>query len=189
MRAPQALSSRGVEPEKPESRLSKGRVSTGSLSIRPARGSDLDAIEALEERSFATDRLTRRSLRRHIRAQRRLLVAEDVAGLAGYALVFSRKGSSVARLYSIAVDRRMHGRGVGRALLGACEALAIKSGLRILRLEVRADNRRAIVLYERWGYRCFGRYEDYYTDGAPALRFEKVVDPRPRKQKSPNIDK
>ncbi len=44
----------------------------------------------------------------------------------------------------------------------------------LMRLEVRSRNRRAIALYERQGYRRFGRIEDYYEDGATALRYEKL---------------
>jgi [ribosomal protein S18]-alanine N-acetyltransferase len=146
-------------------------------SIRLAQDSDLDAIEALEKASFATDRLSRRSLRGHIRAQRGLLVVEDAHSLLGYALIFLRQNGKAARLYSIAVDRRARGRGVGRALLKACETLAEREGREVLRLEVRVGNRRAIALYTRLGYRRFGVYEAYYADGASALRFEKVLRP------------
>jgi ribosomal protein S18 acetylase RimI-like enzyme len=146
-------------------------------AIRLARESDLDAIDDLENASFATDRLSRRSLRRHIQARRGLLVAEDAKGVLGYALVFSRKNGRVARLYSIAVDRRARGQGVGRALLMACEASAAQEGREVLRLEVRLGNRRAIALYRGLGYRRFGAYEDYYADGATALRFEKLLRP------------
>ena len=38
---------------------------------------------------------------------------------------------------------------------------------------MRADNARAIALYERSGYRLFGQVPGYYEDGAMALRFEK----------------
>jgi [ribosomal protein S18]-alanine N-acetyltransferase len=146
-------------------------------ATRLARESDLDAVEALEKASFATDRLSRRSLRSHIRGQRGLFVAEDAEGLLGYALVFLRRNGRLARLYSIAVDRRARGQGVGRALLSACEALAEREGREALRLEVRLGNRRAIALYRRLGYRRFGAYEGYYADGATALRFEKLLRP------------
>ncbi len=44
-----------------------------SLAIRPARVSDLDAIEALERAAFIGDRLSRRSLKNFIRAGDRLI--------------------------------------------------------------------------------------------------------------------
>jgi ribosomal protein S18 acetylase RimI-like enzyme len=44
-----------------------------------------------------------------------------------------------------------------------------------MRLEVNERNRRAIRLYEKAGYHRFGRYDAYYEDGAPALRYEKPL--------------
>jgi ribosomal protein S18 acetylase RimI-like enzyme len=59
--------------------------------------------------------------------------------------------------------------------MAACERAARKRGCETLRLEVRADNAGAIGLYEKLGYERFGRYENYYEDGAPALRFDKPL--------------
>jgi ribosomal protein S18 acetylase RimI-like enzyme len=133
----------------------------------------LGALEQLERLVFSGDRLSTRSIRSFIAAGDRMLVASVAEELAGYALVIRRKGSRTARLYSIAVDPARAGRGVGRALLAAVQAHAIERGCDLMRLEVREDNRRAIALYEKLGYRPFGRHEDYYDDGSPALRLEK----------------
>lgn len=153
--------------------------------IRPARDTDLDALLALEGRVFATDRLSRRALRRLLAAgTAAVLAAESAGALAGYAMVLFRAGSAVARLYSILVDPRVAGRGIGAALLAAAEAAATARGAALMRLEVATRNRRAIRLYERAGYRAFGRYEDYYEDGAPALRYQKpLAPPRSRRRR------
>jgi ribosomal-protein-alanine N-acetyltransferase len=146
------------------------------VSIRAASLSDLDAILALEQAVFSTDRLSRRSLRAFIKSPHRpLLVAVSDNSLAGYALVALRKRAAAARLYSIAVDPRIGRRGVGRALMAACDRYAAAQGRQSLRLEVRCDNAAAIALYERLGFRQFGQYEGYYADGARALRFEKRI--------------
>jgi len=44
-----------------------------------------------------------------------------------------------------------------------------------MRLESREDNVRALRLYESAGYARFARVEDYYADGAPAVRLEKPL--------------
>ena len=156
------------------------------IAIAPARSSDLDALETLEREAFDGDRLSRDSLRRFIAAGDRLLAATDAEGVAGYALVTWRKGGRRARLYSIAVHPRKSGRGVGRALLAAVEAHACGFGFDALRLEVRENNKRAIALYERLGYRRFGRYQDYYEDGTAALRLEKWLSTSSSRKKSRN---
>jgi hypothetical protein len=64
---------------------------------------DLPALLALEMQCFTTDRLTSRSFQWMItRAHGQLLVAEYNGQLLGYALVLFHRGTSLARLYSIA---------------------------------------------------------------------------------------
>lgn len=152
-------------------------------TLRPASAADIPALVRLENRAFATDRLTRRSFG-HLLARGRaaLIVAElpalsEQGDLAGYALVLFRRGTSLARLYSLAVDPAARGRGVGAALLAAAEKAALDGGVVALRLEVRSDNAAAIALYRIAGYRGIGRYLDYYEDHEDALRFEKRLVP------------
>ena len=146
------------------------------LVVRAAEPTDLEAIHALECASFVADRLSRRALRRFIEAPHRpLIVARSHSALAGYILLSVRRGGRTARIYSLAVDARQGGRGVGRELLHAAERYARAHGCVALRLEVRYDNERAIALYEKLGYREFSRYPEYYADGAEALRFEKSL--------------
>ena len=144
--------------------------------IRPATLADLDAIESIENRVFETDRLSRRSLRRFITTDRDALLVVDRGGqLVGYALVAFRRGTALARLYSIAILPEAGRGGLGRLLLAAAEAEAAERGCLLLRLEVRADNSAAIRLYDRCGYHRFGIYEDYYEDHQDALRYEKPL--------------
>jgi [ribosomal protein S18]-alanine N-acetyltransferase len=148
------------------------------IVVREARPSDLDAITRLENDSFDTDRVSRRSLREFLRAKPRPVTAATIDGeLAGYALVALRKGTRSARIYSLAVHTRFARRGVGRALLQACEAYARRHRRSALTLEVRYDNASAIALYESSGFRQVGEYTHYYADGATALRYEKSLLP------------
>jgi ribosomal-protein-alanine N-acetyltransferase len=145
-----------------------------SLTIRPARATDLDALVALELAAFDQDRISRRAFRGLIgSASAEVLVAEEAGSVVGCCVVLWRANSRKARLYSIAAAP---GRtGVGRLLLAAAERAALASGAATLRLEVREDNGRALRLYDGSGYHRFGRLADYYADGAAALRFEKLL--------------
>ena len=151
-----------------------------SINVREARPRDLEAIARLENESFETDRVSRRSLREFLRAPHRPVIAATIDDeLAGYALVSLRKGARALRIYSLAVDGRFLRRGVGRALLQACEAYARRHRRDTLTLEVRYDNASAIALYESCGFRQFGEHTHYYADGATALRYEKALLPIP----------
>lgn len=147
-----------------------------SVTIRPARPTDIDALAALEARVFAGDRISRRSMRRLAASPTAtLLVAEAAGAVAGYAVALFRAGSRTARLYSIAVDPATAPGGTGRALLAAVEKGASGRGATAMRLEVRVDNARAIALYERAGYRPAGRRAGYYADGADALLYSREL--------------
>jgi ribosomal protein S18 acetylase RimI-like enzyme len=148
-----------------------------AVRIHAARRADLDALVALEKAAFATDRISPRQWRRHLRSgSAAALVAKIGPSLAGAALLFFRRGSHVARLYSIAVDRGWRGHHVGERLLAAAERSAARRA-RCLRLEVREDNAVARRFYATRGYQPIGRRAGYYEDGADALRFEKVLHP------------
>ncbi len=146
------------------------------LIVREAHPDDLDAIVKLEDESFAADRVSRRSLRDFLRAPHHPVIAATVHNeLAGYALVSLRKGARGVRVYSVAVNSRFARRGVGRALLQACERYASWHGRAAVTLEVRYDNAPAIALYESLGFRLFGEHARYYADGATALRYQKSL--------------
>jgi ribosomal protein S18 acetylase RimI-like enzyme len=151
-------------------------------TVRPAAASDLDALAALEEGVFSTDRISRRGFRRFLASPNAAVIVAEVDGkLAGYALVLFRKGTAVGRLYSIAVAPHAGGRRVGATLLKAAEDAAIERGAARLRLEVHEANDPAIALYRKAGYREFGRHARYYGDKGHALRFEKRLHPQIRR--------
>ena len=147
------------------------------VRIRQAKIDDLAMLVQLEER-FPTDRLSRANLGRLLRhGHASVWVCEQDGVLAGNAVVLYRRGTSVARLYSLVVHPDYLRRGIARALLVAAESEAGKRGCRDLRLEVRPDNFPAIRLYRKEGYAVTGAAEKFYEDGTDALRMRKNLDP------------
>lgn len=107
-----------------------------------------------------------------------MLVAEDFGGagsgeLLGNAIALFRQGARSAHLYSLTVDPRYQGRGVGRLLLSRIEEACRARGISRLLLEVRSDNERAIGLYRTAGFAEVGRRAGYYADGQEALSMER----------------
>src|SRR3984893_3574066 len=150
------------------------RAPLPDIRIRKAERGDVDALVALEERAFATDQLSRRSLERFIASpSAEVIVAQGKSDLAGIAIVLFRPHALAARLYSIAVAPHAGGRGIGPMLLDAAEKAALARGCTRMRLEVHHANHAAISRYRKSGYREFGRHRAYYEDGGAALRFEK----------------
>ena len=145
-------------------------------SIRRAVASDIDELLRLEALAFSTDRLSRRSFKRWLRHPGCVfLVSEQGGSLGGYILVILRRGTRLARLYSLAVDPVCRGQGVAADLIRIAEREAREAGALYMRLEVAGNNESAIGLYRKWGYRQFGLYRDYYEDHGDALRMEKCI--------------
>jgi [ribosomal protein S18]-alanine N-acetyltransferase len=145
------------------------------VRVRAAKARDLDALVELESQVFATDRLSRRSLRRFLTSPSAVFFVAEADGLAGTVIVLFRPGSAVARLYSIAVVPHMSGKGVAKRLLRAAERAARQRGCDAMRLEVHETNHAAIARYRKQGYEEFGRHRRYYDDGGDALRFHKKL--------------
>ncbi|MBL0162276.1 MAG: GNAT family N-acetyltransferase [Xanthomonadales bacterium] len=146
------------------------------VRVRRALPADLDDLIALENASFSSDRLSPRQWKHHLGSDRASILLVERQGRTGAAAVlFFRKGSPLARLYSLAVAAELRGRGIGEVLLEACEGEAAGCGCTQMRLEVRSDNLAAQRLYARRGYRLFASRPGYYEDGATALCYEKML--------------
>lgn len=143
--------------------------------IRAATLADLPALLAIEERCFQSDRLSARSFRHMLTKGHATVLAHTGRDrrVDAYALVLFRRGTSLARLYSIAVLPDQRGHGIAGRLVKACEDDALGQGAVYLRLEVRRDNTEAQALYAKAGYKPFAVTRDYYEDHADAVRMEK----------------
>lgn len=99
----------------------------------------------------------------------------DDGGIRGYALLLRHARMASWRLYSLVVDPRCRGTGLGARLLADAERLAGEAGAAALTLEVREDNAAAIALYRRHGWQDAGRIAAYYDDGCAALRLRREL--------------
>jgi ribosomal protein S18 acetylase RimI-like enzyme len=147
------------------------------VTIRPGEAGDVDALVAIENEVFPTDRLEARALRRSLRSPTiSVLTAVQDGRPVGYALLHRRRASSIVQLASIAVAPAAGGRGLGGKLLEAAEREAARHGAQRIRLEARPDNEPARALYHRAGYRRLDVVDEYYSDGTAAWRYEKELD-------------
>jgi ribosomal protein S18 acetylase RimI-like enzyme len=81
-----------------------------------------------------------------------------------------RTSERMAWIATVCVLPEYRGRGVGNALMTACEA---RLELPTIRLSVRISNQGAVKLYEHLGYQRIGIWPGYYQDGEDALVMEK----------------
>jgi ribosomal-protein-alanine N-acetyltransferase len=134
--------------------------------IRRLVYSDLPTVLAIERRSFPTPWSLAMFVLELSKPSGVCLAAEGPGGLDGY-LVCSRY-ADVWHLMNVAVAPERRRERVARTLIEAMLE-RIGPGAR-LTLEVRASNRPAIAMYERFGFRPSGTRRRYYHDnGEDAL--------------------
>ena len=92
--------------------------------------------------------------------------------MVGFVAGDPRPAQNAGWIATIGVDPHYQGRGIGRALLHACEE---KLNFPTVKLTVRISNERAISLYEKEGYRTVDIWSKYYNDGEDGLVMEKVL--------------
>ena len=137
-------------------------------------------MTALEERCFSADRFSRDQIEYQLEeANATIQVAVHDNRLVAAAYMLWRRKSPVGRLYSIAVDNEMRGRGLASRLLDLCETEAAWRNCTTMSLEVRKDNAGAIALYRKRGYETVGTLPGYYDDGSDGLRMTRTITPAP----------
>ncbi|MCG7852931.1 MAG: peptidase C39 family protein [Methanosarcinaceae archaeon] len=145
--------------------------------IRLASEHDLNSLFKLEEIAFETDRFSRDQIDYILtRSRATTFVLEDKSNILGAACVLWRKSHQGARLYNIAVDPALQGKGLGLRLLNECELEAACRGCKKITLEVRSDNEGGIRFYKKQNYTILRSMPDYYHDGTSGLKMSKTLD-------------
>jgi len=98
------------------------------------------------------------------------LKAVESGEMIGFVAGDMRRSNGAGWISTIGVDPRYQRRGIGRALLQACEA---QLNFPLIKLSVRMSNHAAIALYEREGYLASDIWQGYYNDGEDGLVMEK----------------
>jgi len=142
-----------------------------SYSIEQASWRDLNALRQFEKKCFPRDAWPLLDLIGvlafpNVVRLKAVLDGEMIGFIAGD--IRSSKG--MAWIATVGVVPKCRGRGIGRALLEACED---RLGVPRIQLSVRLSNQAAIRLYEDSGYQRAGLWSAYYEDGEDALVMEK----------------
>lgn len=144
------------------------------LQVRPARLEDIDALLALENSCFSTDKIKPRQMRYLLsKAKACTYVACYDGQLIAYAMVFTPQLPRPARLYSIAVAQAWRGKRVAERLLQNVLGYIDGLGYCRVRLEVRISHTQVQALYQRFGFIATGEKAAYYEDNEDALLMER----------------
>ncbi|MEJ5913750.1 N-acetyltransferase [Pseudokineococcus sp. 1T1Z-3] len=143
--------------------------------LQPMRWWDVADVAALEARVFGATAWSAETFWSELAAPGRAYwvvreapaTQEEDGRLLGYA--GAAAAGPDADVQTVAVDPCARGRGLGDALLSACEVHAAHAGSTALLLEVEAGNEPAQRLYRRHGFETLARRRDYYGQGVDAL--------------------
>ena len=141
------------------------------MDIIPASIRDLNALRKLERICFEKDSWPLFDLIAVLTFPGvvRLKAVED-DHMVGFVAGDPRPSQGFSWIATIGVLPDYRRKGIGRALLHACEEQLMTSRLR---LSVRASNQVAINLYEQEGYQTIDIWKAYYNDGESAMVMEK----------------
>ena len=145
--------------------------STANVTIEPASLRDLNALRFVEKVCFPKDAWPLMDLIGVLTFPGVVrLKAVNGREMVGFIAGDIRRLEGVAWIASVGVLPEYRGKGIGSALILACED---KISVSRIRLCVRVSNESAIRLYERIGYTRVGEWTRYYQDGESALVMEK----------------
>jgi ribosomal protein S18 acetylase RimI-like enzyme len=143
------------------------------MEIQPASIRDLRALRNLENACFEKDAWPLLDLIAVLTWPDVIRLKADEDGkLVGFVAGDPRPSQGVGWVATIGVDPHYQRRGIGQALLRACEA---QVKLPRMKLTVRLSNRGAVSLYEKEGYRTIDIWKAYYDDGEDGLVMEKIL--------------
>lgn len=144
------------------------------MHYRKAKIEDIKCLVEIENLSFNYDQLNDRKFRHFIqKGHSDLIVQIQGKQITAYGLLLYRQGSSLARLYSIAVHKDFYGQGLGEKLMRELEFFVQKHNRSVIRLEVKVSNNNAIKLYKKIGYVQFSIKQAYYDNNEDALCLQK----------------
>ncbi len=148
--------------EQPSVRTPIAEATRNAATLAPMTPDDLDAVMAIEQTAYShpwSRGNFRDSLNPLFDAQCLWLNGE----LLGYFLTM--RGFEEMHLLNITVAPAHQGQGWGHMMLDALSLLSRHAGAQWLWLEVRQSNRRALQVYERYGFKQISIRKDYYPAG------------------------
>ncbi len=142
------------------------------MQISPASLIDLNALRHLEKVCFPKDAWPLLDLIAVLSYPSIIrLKATENGQMVGFVAGDPRPKENLGWIATIGVLPSFRRRGIGGALLKACEA---SLGLPRVRLSVRAENSEAIRMYNKHGYHTVDTWHYYYNDGGAAIIMEKI---------------
>lgn len=130
------------------------------MIVRRMSEEDIDAVSAIETKSFSMPWSRKSILDAMKREENIYLVAEEQGEIVGYAGMWMVMGEG--EIVVVAVKETARRQGIGAAIFETLIEEGRKAGTDIFFLEVRASNAAAQKLYVKQGFSEIGRRRNFY---------------------------
>ncbi len=149
------------------------------FDIRLAGTSDIPVLLEIGQTCFTYNPPTRRELHYALTRGHMMIVAliEKKGGsIAGFD-IYEFNARTRAMYFSLTcLLPAWRGKGLSRALLDTCHAVARGAGCRSIRTHVADGNKAMFYLLESYGHQRGERHKNYYSDGKAALTYRLILD-------------
>jgi ribosomal-protein-alanine N-acetyltransferase len=141
------------------------------MQIRRMTEEDLNTVSELEQQIFP-DPWSKNSLEYEINQNPFCLplILENELEIIGYAIVW--KIFEEFHIANFAIKPDYQGKKLGKRFLE--NLLTLRGNCKFALLEVRENNKRAIQLYEKFGFKTVFKRKRYYKNGDTALVMQKI---------------
>ncbi len=157
-------------------KINEASVVSSSSKVRQAVIEDLESLIAIENCCFKCNKLSSRSFKHFLKSATALvLVTVTENTISGYGIVLFHRGTSLARIYSLAVHPNFRNQALATLLMKKMEKAASEQDKIFIRLEVSKKNKAALQLYQNREYKNTAVITNYYENGETAVRMEKKL--------------
>jgi ribosomal-protein-alanine N-acetyltransferase len=151
-------------------------VAASETTLRLYRPPDFETLYRIDQACFSRGiAYGRDELKSYLRCDgSHCLLAEAANEVAGF--VLTERSGKLGHIVTLDVLETYRRQRVGSLLLSAAEQEAASHGVKRMYLETATDNKAAIALWTKQGYRKSGTVKDYYGRGLDAFEMYKTLD-------------
>ena len=142
----------------------EGKDTRDGVLIRDFKKEDVDCVYKIIEENFPRPWIKEQILLENIFSYKVVLEKEGkVIGVLFGEIIYEE-----ANILLIAVKKEFQGKGFGKLLLEHFIKTCKNKNAKKIFLEVSTDNKKAVNLYKRYGFKDFSIRKKYYSDGSDA---------------------
>ena len=150
-------------------------MDSGPVRLRTYQPADFETLYRIDQACFPKGiAYGRVEMKAYLSSEdSRCLIAEISNEIAGF--ILTEQSAEIGHIVTLDVLEPYRRRKIASLLLDATERKILSQGGKLMVLETATNNKAAIALWKKHGYRQLGTITNYYGRGLDALRMNKVL--------------